>query len=433
MLNKLRNSAFVGQTLFSFGGQLAFLLSNFVLFILMVKHFEQSTFGNWAYYITIISIADSFRQGFIQNGLTRQIIKQPNNSAIFASGTLLNYTLILALAAIVLVFSLVAGLNQNTQVLFKHGLKSLFTLGSLQFINTLCQGKQDFKTYAITNSIYFVSLMALALVLFFTGTPSLIAIINIQVMALVPAVLFYFYKAKPTFAKPQKAAIQELIGFGKYASGTNLVSLLFSKADVLMIGYFLDPTALAIYHVGMKIINYSELPLQALSQVIYPRISASYLTGSTKELSKTYSESVLLLLAFIIPVSMVLIFARSFIIEVMSSAEYLAAAPMIVLLAIAAIFKPWGRVFGLTLDAIGKPKVNFMMLLFSLLVNITMNMILIPKYGIIGAAMATSISIVLTIIIGQLKIKKHINCTPWKEVFINLNKAITSMDRQMIK
>lgn len=427
MLNKVLKNRFVGQTAYSFGGQLAFLLSNFVLFVLMVKHFDQSVFGNWAYYITIVSIADSFRQGFIQNGLTRLIIKSPNNSAVQTTGTTLNYSLVIALSFLLLVFGKLTTLSAITAELFTHGYKSLFTLGTLQLINTLCQGKQDFKTYALTNAIYFVSLMALAIFLFVlnASAPTLVSIINMQVLALLPAVGFYIYRTRPSFAMPSKSTFNELISFGKYASGTNLVSLLFSKADVLMIGYFLDPAALAIYHVGMKIIGYSELPLQALSQVIYPRISASHLTGSTTELSKTYGQSVMLLLAFVIPVSGILIMARTFIIETIASTEYISAAPLVIMLAIAAIFKPWGRVFGLTLDAIGKPKVNFYMLLFSLVVNIIMNLIFIPKYGINGAALATSISIVLTIIIGQLNIKKHINCTPWKEVLLQLNKAVS--------
>ena len=73
---------------------------------------------------------------------------------------------------------------------------------------------------------------------------------------------------------------------------------------------------------------------------------------------------------------------------------------------LACLVKPLGRVFGLTLDAIGQPQVNFQMLMISLVINVSMNLILIPVYGVMGAAIATSSSILITVSIGQLHLRK---------------------------
>ena len=94
------------------------------------------------------------------------------------------------------------------------------------------------------------------------------------------------------------------------------------------------------------------------------------------------------------------------IINTLSTESYSSTPLVIIILLAGSLVKPVGRVFGLLLDAMGRPKVNFQMLSFSLAVNLIMNLALIPSYGAIGAAIATSSSIVLTIIAGQLLLRR---------------------------
>lgn len=117
---------------------------------------------------------------------------------------------------------------------------------------------------------------------------------------------------------------------------------------------------------------------------------------------------------------MAVIIFNGTIIKLIGSASYTSASTVIITLCIASFFKPWGRVFGLTLDAVGKPKINFYMLAFSLVVNIVMNWILIPIYGVFGAALATSSSVIITIIIGQLNIRRTLAINPMQEVIGSL-------------
>jgi O-antigen/teichoic acid export membrane protein len=62
----------------------------------------------------------------------------------------------------------------------------------------------------------------------------------------------------------------------------------------------------------------------------------------------------------------------------------------------------------MALDASGKPEVNLQMLALSLAINVVANALLIPIWGLVGAAAATSLSTVLTILIGQIRIRKYL-------------------------
>lgn len=405
----------LGNTFYSFAGQISFLLSNFILFLYLAKQYDQVVFGHWAIFITTVSILDGLRQGFVQNGLARLIIKDPDNPEYRTTGLLLNYSIVIVTSIILQLLALFT--NPEIAALYLQGYKVLLVLATLQYLNSINQAQQKFKKYFITNLVYLISFSSLlGFQIFALGKPELNTIINLMLLAIIPVILMDLLRPSFRWIKPSMDTIKELIHFGKYSSGTNLLSLLFQRVDLLMINYFLDPTAVAIFHFANKIINYAELPLQALSQVIYPRIAASHLQNNGTELNKTYGNSIMWLLAFIIPMTLMVILFNKTLINIIGSESYLPASSVIITLCMASFFKPWGRVFGLTLDAVGKPNVNFYMLAFSLLVNVLMNWLLIPAFGVNGAALATSSSVIITIIIGQLNIRRILSINPMKEV-----------------
>jgi len=131
-------------------------------------------------------------------------------------------------------------------------------------------------------------------------------------------------------------------------------------------------------------------------------------SNDVTQLNAEYARGILLLFILLAPAALLVLFFATPIVTLLSSEEYLGTVPLLMILVPATLIKPWGRVFGLALDAVGKPQVNFQMLGFSLTVNIILNFILIQAFGLIGAAAATSISIVATIILGQIRIKKYL-------------------------
>ncbi len=430
MISRLTKSKFAVNTAWAMSGQVAFLLANFLLFLLLVNEFSKETFGIWALYITVVSIIDSIRQGLVQNGLTRLIINEPENTSIKTSGFVINYTVIAIFSVLMIVLPQFLSTNTELVFLLSHAWKTLLVLGTIQLIATFCQAKSDFKTYFIVNLIYLIGFTSLILIARAnTNDLSLLTAINCQLFALVGPVIYYMMATKPTWNTPSITNLKKLFSFGKYVSGTNLLSMVFHKADILMIAYFLDPTAVALFHFASKIMNYAELPLHALSQVIYPRISASYQSSVVNDLNKEYGLSIVRLLAFVIPICLVLIMFNKEIIYLLSSSDYYNSSQLIIILSLGMMFKPVGRVLGLTLDAIGKPQVNFKMLIISVLLNLSLNFILIPRLGLAGAAIATTSSIILTILLGQISLIKHTAIRPLTDIQNTIKHSLKSFKK----
>lgn len=400
----------INNSVFSLGGQLSFLLSNLALFYVLIHSFNQKSFGVWALYITIVSIADSFRQGLIQNGFTKYFIENEKaRPQLFSSAIILNYSVIILISFIIYLFG--PGLAifwkaPDLNVLFPNFLKSVIALGTIQFISTLYIAQEKFYNYFIINFLYALSLIILVCIFSWNNSVSLIGIINLQLSAIALPLIYFIWQTQIKIGIPDISLIKKLLSFGKHVAGTNLLSLLFNKSDIIIIGFYCGPVPLAIYHFSTKIINYADLPLNAYSQVIYPQIIKAYRQFGLVDLKRKYAQNIFRLLLMSITISTMIFLFKEQVIRILSTNEYASAGTIISILLLSSIAKPWGRVFGLTLDAIGKPQINFQMLAFSLIINVTMNMILVPIWGIIGAAFATVISIYLTVIIGQFRINK---------------------------
>ncbi|WP_075348798.1 oligosaccharide flippase family protein [Algoriphagus marinus] len=411
-MKSLLKSKLISGTVLALGGQAAFLMSNMILFLVVVREFSQADFGVWGLYLTIIALLDGLRQGLLQNGLTRFLIINPaSEKQILGAGLFLHLVYIAFASAVLAVFAGPIAQFWNMpsmEELLKLSFLPLMSIGTIQGLSVLCFAKGKSAAYLLLNLSYLIAFVLGLGLVFWNGELSLTSILWVQGFAcLFPLGLARFF-ALGKIGFPTYQWIKELLSYGKYIAGTNLFSLLFQKADIFMIGYFLNPAAVGLFHLATKIIQYIELPLSALSQTIYPRLAATHRSNDVTQLNTEYGRGILLLFVLLAPAALLVLFFASPIVTLLSSEEYLGTVPLLMILVPATLIKPWGRVFGLALDAVGKPQVNFQMLGFSLTVNIILNFILIQAFGLIGAAAATSISIVATIILGQIRIKKYL-------------------------
>ena len=122
--------------------------------------------------------------------------------------------------------------------LLSHGYKSLLALGSLQFINMLSIARKEFRSYFVQNLLYLVSMGIGISALLLTGNLGFIEVINLQLLAVLPTAVYYLMRQGVSWVLPSKKHIKSLLSFGKYAAGTNLLSMLFSQGRHIDAGLF---------------------------------------------------------------------------------------------------------------------------------------------------------------------------------------------------
>ena len=171
------------------------------------------------------------------------------------------------------------------------------------------------------------------------------------------------------------------------------ILLLMAWTDTLMIGSFMGEYQVGIYNVAVKVALFTTLTISAVNSIVAPKISESFNNGKSREFKEIiyystrlifYSTLPVLLFIFIFPEVILSFFGKEFIVAKMT---------LLILTMSQAINALSGSV-GTILNMTGKQKVYGNILLIALLINVTLNYLLIPIYGINGAAIASASSLI---------------------------------------
>lgn len=202
-----------------------------------------------------------------------------------------------------------------------------------------------------------------------------------------------------------KKLLKDSAIYGGKVSVANATSFFNYRLDMILIAMFLAPAAVGLYSIAVGIAERLLMIPGALATVLFPKISS--LSGleannfTPKVARHTFSIMIIasLLLA---------IFAVPLIKIVFGSAFSPSVLPLLILLPGIIAFG-LGGVLAADLSGRGKPEIAIYSSLACLIVNISLNILLIPKLGISGAALASSVAYwvdTVIVIVAFLKISK---------------------------
>lgn len=164
-------------------------------------------------------------------------------------------------------------------------------------------------------------------------------------------------------------------------------SFMMIFADAIMVGYFLGNEKVALYNVAAKVSYISLFFLGALDATIYPRLLAIY-NHQPERLWSFFWQATILVLVVLVVVTGVM-YGLSDLILIVFKPEYLAAKQALALLLLAQLLRAASLTFSFMFIASEKVRFLNVALTVAMIVNLLANIILIPKYGIEGAATAT--------------------------------------------
>jgi len=185
-----------------------------------------------------------------------------------------------------------------------------------------------------------------------------------------------------------------LFSAGLYMLLVNISLQVIAWSDVLIVGYYEDTTSVGIYNVSLKISLLLSLTLTAINIPVGPKFAQLYSEKKHELLQSTFRKSAILSIALASPMLAIMIVMPGFLLSLFGP-EFAAASTSLVILAIGqGINVATGSVDNL-LTMTGNERVLSINLLVIMVINVALNIILIPEFGILGAAIATTLSIAI--------------------------------------
>ena len=393
-------------------------------YMILVRGFTTTTNGVWALFITMFSLFEAVKQGLLRN-VTIKFLAQKDlkerNEAVQSASIFIN--IIFSLIVISVVFSL----NDQIAIWLKApALEKLLIASTVNILllipfnhcEILLQSRFKFDTLFrsafIRQGIFFVGLIFLY---FFSPAHfTLINVLLLQIAALITALVYILNQSSPMLFRKfiyDAELSLKFFHFGKFTFGTNLFAGLSRSFDHFITAAVLGPVEgknfVAYYNTVARINNMVDVPSLAAADVLYPK-NVEALENDGMEKVKYYFEQVTgTIIAFIVPLSLLIFFFPKLIIYIVAGPEYYPAILLLQLTILFSMVRPLSYQFGSTLDAIGKPGVNFRVNVVLMVVNLALTITFLKLFGGIGAAYATIIYYSLSLIVMLLILKKYIN------------------------
>ena len=239
-----------------------------------------------------------------------------------------------------------------------------------------------FFTARITNTV--ITILA-----FYTMDRTILVALALIVVGDLITIVFALLRMR-RMPNPLRANLRfaaKIVPFGLISMLTTLMLTLNYRVDTLMMGYMfaVSDTEIGYYTLGVSLSEYGWLIPDAFREVLFSRTAKDDAIGEV-----TMSMKVNLYLTLLMIVG-ILVLGRP-VIYLLAGAPYLPAYPVTVMLIAGIIPMSYFKIIGTLLLAQGKKMVYLGMLTGSVVVNILCNLVTIPLWGKMGAALSSVVS-----------------------------------------
>ncbi len=183
--------------------------------------------------------------------------------------------------------------------------------------------------------------------------------------------------------------------------------VLYLRLDNLFVGLFLNQESVGIYSAGYRFTEPFMLVFSSLSLSIYASLSQY----GKNDISKKVGQAMFRILATVIGLSSVGALLLSFFavrLLAMISPEYNNAVMVLRILSLSIVFKAVNAQLTAMINSRGKFSIITFIAIINLTINIVLNLLMIPKYGIIGAAIAVTATEGVNTIMQMVCIKYYV-------------------------
>ncbi len=322
---------------------------------------------------------------------------------------------------ILLVISLVIfpKLHLYSACILIFSLQIFFTTLGTEWIYTIFE---DF-TYITIRSIFFNILSLILLFLFVKNKNDYLIYAAITVLASAGSNILNFIHVK-VFCNIKFIFNCEFFKHIKpiiIIFASNLAILIFVNSDITILGIMKNTYTVGIYTVAVKIYSVLKTVLSAALIVTVPRLAALYGQKKESQYIKTASEIFNFLIFSTFPTMIGLFMISKDIIIFISGKEFLAANVALKLLSVALIFSISGWFYSECVLIPAKlEKIVLISTIISAVINIILNVTLIPFYSENAAAFSTVIAEAINMIIMISYGKKIVQINGFKKNIITV-------------
>lgn len=408
MKNYLKNSKVAKNSMWIIADRIFQMIISLIIGSLTARYLGPTNYGIINYGASIIALFLSIAKLGLENIIIKEYVDNRNKNGEII-GTAMILRLCASFISILLIFILITILRPNEKIIIIVTMLQSLSLifQSYEIIDYWFQSNLQSKYTSIAKSIaYTIVAIYKVILLLFRKPVEWFALATTLDYFIIFIFLYIVYKKKSTqklfFSK---RILKGLLSKSYHFIISGMFVTLYTQIDKIMIGEFLDSSQVGLYSAAVTICALwgfiPEALINSLRPVIYELKSKS---------EKEYANKLKLLyfIVFwlgIVFATIVSIFSK-IIINILYGSAYISAQTALIIAVWYTAFAYLGSARNIWFISENKIKYSKKCVIFGALSNLILNYILIPKYGINGAAVATLISQIIVALIAPLFYKE---------------------------
>lgn len=262
----------------------------------------------------------------------------------------------------------------------------------------ILNGKREMKSYFLFQTLQNLLYLLITIIFLLLGFGLKSILLALWLSVLITNIMLIFkkhlYIASINVVKLLNEA-KQLIRFGTKVLLTDLVNQVNVYIDTLLLGFFHSPENVGYYAVALSILQLIWIIPGCIQKITYPTVSEYWARNDKLNLNRIINKTIhySFLVAIILGVG-ISIFARGIITIIFGKGFEAAIIPIQILILGFVVNGTLTKSIGGTMAAINRPDLDLKIDTITVLMNILLNLYLIPQYGIIGAAIAKTMSLI---------------------------------------
>ncbi len=447
-INQATRKHLRGSTLLLAGRVIA-LATNFAIQVLTVRLLTKNDYGAFAYALQLASLGASVSVFGLDKTITRFVpIFQEKGEYNKLFGTILmmvSTILSIGFFLIMLVLGLREWLAQSfiSDQLAVSLLMILVFLSPLDALDSLLVGM--FAVFASPRSIFFrkhvlgpgLKLSVVLLLVFLKSNVHFLAwgylIADILGVVLYSGIMIHHLRKLGLFRHLDIHRIQfpikEVFGFSIPLLTTDLVFLLRSSLVVVMLGYFRSTIDVASFRAVLPVARLNMVVIQSFTFLFMPIAARMFANKDQDGINDLYWQSAIWITVISFPIFIVTFSLAQPLTLLLFGERYAQSGIIMALLAFGYYFNAALGFNADTLRVYGRVRYIITIDILAMLVSLGLNLVLIPRYGATGAAIAVCGTLVAHNIFNHvgLKFATTIKLFQWRYLRVYLSTALGTL------
>jgi len=424
MLRKIKQELAQGKTLLQFGFLQAFgRTAGMVIPLILAKFFSKDLFGRYSLtemiiYFFVAFLITSTKAPFIVCANQERTSSGRINKAFTVQTVLLLASLFLFLAVSVIFRKpLTTFAKISTAQLLFVGVGFL-GMTFKDFIGNLFLALNQRIKYALVELTFGLAAILLIIVFYLTNHLNLKSVFLSYSISTIVVYLVFIRTIDLKLLLPldfDKRNFIEILHLVKWtAFGVSAVYFINWGGNLVLRYYGISMSDIGVYNLGYKFFKGLTMLVYILSSYFLPFISENINNREKIRIYLSRKRPRIFMLGF--AVLIMIFFVAPYFLDLIYQDKYDDSVPVIRILLVAAALFLYAAFYGPLFSALKKFKVSQIFSVVQVAINIILNLVLIPRYGINGAAVATVLAYLLLAVACEsyfrLRLKKLLGLGP---------------------